>query len=219
MAIAKRKKRFYEVDMPLIKKQTQVQAFEISELEGRYIKYDLTRILRGKNIIFQQIVKVEEGKATTIPKKLTLMKYYLKRAVRKGTNYVEDSFKTECKDAEIKLKPFLVTRRKVSRAVRSALREKTKQELIAYVKKKNAEELFEEIMKNSLQKTLSLKLKKIYPLSLCEIKEIKVEKEIISSKKETTEDPKEEKTEEPIKERGTKAKKEKTEEKETPKKE
>jgi len=112
------------------------------------------------------------------------MPYYLKRMVRKGTNYVEDSFSTEAKDVQIRIKPFLVTRRKVSRAVRKALREKAKEELIAYAKSKSAEEIFQDVLKNVLQKQLSLKLKKIYPLSLCEIRVLKVEKEL-ESKKET----------------------------------
>ena len=47
---------------------------------------------------------------------------------------------------------------------------------IAYVKNNNVEDIFQEILRNSLQKSLSLKLKKIYPLSLCEIRILKVEK-------------------------------------------
>lgn len=96
--------------------------------------------------------------------------------VRKGTNYVEDSFSAECKDAFVRIKPFLITRKKVSRAVRKALREKAKEELINYVKGKSAEILFDELLKNSIQKFLSLKLKKIYPLSFCEIRIFKLER-------------------------------------------
>ena len=111
------------------------------------------------------------------------MPYFLKRMVRKGTNYVEDSFSTKCTDAQIRIKPFLITRRKVSRAVRKALREKAREELINYVKDKNTETLFDEILKNQLQKSLILKLKKIYPLSLCEIRVLKVEKEFDKKEK------------------------------------
>ena len=95
--------------------------------------------------------------------------------IRKGTNYVEDSFSTDCKDARIRIKPFLITRRKVSRAVRKALRNKAREELTNYVKEKNSEEIFNEIIRNQIQKQLSLKLKKIYPLSLCEIRVLEVE--------------------------------------------
>jgi len=177
MAIAKRKKRFFEVDIPIIGKQTQIQAYELKELEGKFIKYDLTRFLRGKSMLLQLKVKVEGHNAIASPKQSQLLPYYLRRMVRKGTNYVEDSFSTKCTNAQIRIKPFLVTRRKVSRAVRKALREKAKEELIKYTQTKNVEQIFEEILRNQLQKTLSIKLKKIYPLSLCEIRILKVEKE------------------------------------------
>jgi len=184
MAKAKRKKRFFDVDMPIIRKETQLQAYEIKDLNEKLIKYDLTRILKGKSVLLQLKVKVEGEKATSVPRELKLLSYYLRRMMRKGTNYVEDSFSTDCKNAQIRIKPFLITRRKVSRVVRKALRERAKEELIAYVKTRNSDEIFEDVLKNQLQKDLSLKLKKIYPLSLCEIKTLKVEKEF-EPKKET----------------------------------
>ena len=52
MAIAKRKKRFFDVKIPIIGKTTQLQAYEIKELDGRLIQYDLTRILKGKSMLF-----------------------------------------------------------------------------------------------------------------------------------------------------------------------
>ncbi len=170
MAIAKRKKKFFDVEIPIIGKQTQMQAYEPSELNNRFLKYDLTRLLKGKSMIFTLRVKVDGDRITTIPKKIVLMPYFLRRMVRKGTNYIEDSFPAECKDASLIIKPFLVTRRKVSRAVRKSLRKKAKEELINYVKGKTSEELFDEIIRNQIQKPLGLKLKKIYPLALCEIR-------------------------------------------------
>jgi ribosomal protein S3AE len=184
MAIAKKRKKFFDVEIPLIKKETQSIAYAVEDLQGRNIKYDLTRILRGKGAILQAKIKIEKDKAVAHPKQLKIMPFYLKRMVRKGTNYVEDSFSTETKDSQIRIKPFLITRRKVSKAVRKALREKAREELIKYVKTKTTEELFQEILRNILQKTISLKLKKVYPLSLCEIRVLKVEKEL-EPKKET----------------------------------
>ncbi|GBE19759.1 MAG TPA: hypothetical protein ENG87_02455 [Candidatus Pacearchaeota archaeon] len=177
MAIAKRKKRFFDVEIPIIGRQTQAQAYELEELKDRLIQYDLTRVLRGKSILMQLKIKIDGEKAIAIPRQTKLMPYFLRRMVRKGTDYVEDSFSAECKDAQIRIKPFLITRRKVSRAVRKALREKAREELINYVKDKDTETLFDDILRNQLQKPLSLKLKKIYPLALCEIRIMKVEKE------------------------------------------
>jgi ribosomal protein S3AE len=188
MAIAKRKKRFFEVEMPIISKTTQLQAYEKKDLQGRLITYDLTRILRGKGILLQLKVQIKENKAIAIPIKAKIMPYFLRRAVRKGTNYIEDSFSTNCKDAQIRIKPFLISRRKVSRAVRKALREKAKEELQEYVKNKKVSILIEEVLKNKIQKPLSLKLKKIYPLALCEIRVLEVEKDLesVEENKETS---------------------------------
>ena len=175
MAIAKRKKRFFDVEIPLIGKTTHLLAFDLEELEDRIVTYDLTRLLRGKSAILNTKVKIVNGEAIAEPTQMKLMSYYIKRLVRKGTNYVEDSFSTECKDAKIRLKPFLVTRRKVSRKVRKALREAVKEELINYAKDKTIAEIFDDLVKNRIQKPISLKLKKIYPLSVCEVRIIKIE--------------------------------------------
>jgi len=167
MADAKRKKRIFEVDMPSINKQTNLIAYEVEELEGKYFSYDLTRLLRGKNIILFFKTKVENGNAFGVPIGLELVPSYLRKMVRKGTNYIEDSINV---DGKFKIKPFLVTRRKVSRAIRKALRNKAKEEIIEFTKGKSTEEIIDEILRGSLQKHLSIKLKKIYPLSACEIK-------------------------------------------------
>lgn len=176
MAIQKKKKRFFNIEIPLIKKSVQLRAFEPKELDRRNIRYDMTRILKGKGMILTLKVEVKENMVKVIPKETKILPYYLKRLVRKGTSYAEDSFSTDCKDATIRIKPFLVTRRKVPKRVRKALREKARKELIEYVKDKSSEQLFEELLKNQIQKPLSLKLKKIYPLSACEIRVLKVEK-------------------------------------------
>ena len=174
MAQAKRKKKFFDVEIPIIGKQTQLQAYELTEIDGRFIKYDLTRLLKGKSIMLTLKVRVENNEAIAYPKKIILMPYFLRRMMRKGTNYVEDSFPAECKDSKLIIKPFLITRRKVSRAVRKALRNKAKEELLNYVKDKNAEHLFDEVIKMQMQRDLSSKLKKIYPLALCEIRVLEI---------------------------------------------
>ena len=177
MAQAKRKKRFFDVEIPIIKKETQMQAFEVSELEGRIISYDLTRFLKGKSAILQMTVKTKGDEISLSPRQIKILPYFLKRMVRKGTNYVEDSFSTECKDAVLRIKPFLVTRRKVSREIRKGLRNKAKEDLINYAKDKKVSDIFEDVIRGDIQKYLSSNLKKVYPLSLCEIRILKVEKE------------------------------------------
>lgn len=211
MAQAKKKKRFYDVEMPIINKQTQILAYELPELDGRFIKYDLTRILRGKSILMQFKVSIHDNKAIALPRGILLMPYFLRRMIRKGTDYVEDSFIAESRDAVVKIKPFLITRRKVSKRVRRGLREKAKEEIKRYLKDKLSERVFEEILKNKMQKELSMILKKIYPLSLCEIKSMEIEKDLdVKEIKETKEEEPIEKLEK--KEKKTKKKESDSEE-------
>lgn len=175
MAQAKRKKKFFNVDVPILNKEVPLIAYETSGLKNRVIQYDLTRMLRGKNAILKLKVDANEEKLSATPIELKIMPYYLKRMVRKGTSNIEDSFLAECKDGKIRVKPILVSRRKISRRVRKALREKAHEELIKYLKDKTTNEIFNEVINNKIQKTLGVTLKKIYPLSLCEIRILKIE--------------------------------------------
>lgn len=172
MAIKKRK--WYDVEVPLVNETIELIAYEPEEINGRIITLDLTRALRGKSIEVKLKVMMENGETTTRPEKLTLLPYFVRRVMRRGTDYVEDSFLTRSKDAEIRIKPLFVTRKRVSRAVLSALRKKAQEELTEWAKDKTTEELFDDILKNRIQKPLSLKLKKTYPLSLCEIRILEV---------------------------------------------
>ena len=170
------KKKFFPIEIPLTNSTVELLAYNIESLDKRTIKLDLTRQLRGKSIevVFQ--IKVEENKAVANPVKLTLLPFFIKRMLRKNISYVEDSFLAECKGAQIRIKPFLITRKKVSKEVRKSLREQAKQWLLDYAKDKSHKDIFSDIIGNRLQKPLSLKLKKIYPLALCEIRVLKIEK-------------------------------------------
>ena len=185
MAQAKKRKRFFDVEIPLIGKETQLYAYEPEELEGKTIKYDLTRLLKGKNVLLYLKVRKSggENKFTANPKKMEIVHASLGRMVRRGTDYVEDSFSAKCKDAELKVKLFMITRRKVHNSIKTALRNKAREEMVKELENKNAETIFDEMMKNQLQKELSLKLKKIYPLSACEIRILEIKKQIAQESK------------------------------------
>jgi len=202
MAQAKRKKKFFDVEIPIIRKETNLIAYEASELEGRNLRYDLTRMLKGKNVILSLVVeKKTEKEFVAVPRKIEMIHSTLARMVRRGTDYIEDSFKVKCKDAVVTVKPFLISRRKVHNSVKRSLRQKAKEEITAYFADKTYNELFEELIRNQMQKPMSLRLKKIYPLSAFEIRVLKVEKvleapEKVKKKAEEKADKAEEKKEE-----------------------
>lgn len=169
------KVKFVEIELPIINKKV-----EVIDTEGRKtIKIDLTRELYGKSLeIVFRVIKDKGGARSIDPFRVYLQGYYIRRTMRKSISYVEDSFNVECKNALLRIKPFLITRREVSRAVKKALRNKCKEEILAYVKDKKFEEIFSDILSSKFQKMLLLKLKKIYPLALCEIRDVIVEKKL-----------------------------------------
>ncbi len=174
MAKAQEKKKFYPVQIPLLKKEIELFG-EQGKLQDRKIKLDLSNILKGKSLEIKFLVQDSEDKTIAVPKEIYIQTSQLRRMMRKGTDYVEDSFLAQCKDHRIRIKPFLITRKRVSKKVRKGLRETAKQEITNYVKTKTFEALLQEIMSNKFQKHLNPILKKVYPLGICEIRHILIE--------------------------------------------
>lgn len=183
------KKSFFEVNAPITATKIHLYSTSVEELDGKTIKLDLTKNLRGKSLEVKLRIKNNDGQLQGEPEGIELASSYIRRVMRKGTDYCEDSFETDCRDYTVRVKPLLITRKRVSRAVLKALRENAKKHLQAHMKTRSAQEIFSEIMTNKLQKQLSLRLKKIYPLALCEIRVFKLVKPL--EKKKTKEEEKE----------------------------
>lgn len=179
------KKKFFEIEIPILGDKYEALATSIDELNNKVMKMDITRQLKGKSVdmIFKIIVK--DHKATAVPKKLKLLPYFIRHMLHPGISYVEDSVTAETKDSIVVIKPFMITRKKVSRAVRRTLRNSSRNWFIDYLKTKTDEEVFGEILSNQIQKPLSLKLKKIYPLAICEIRWFEVKKPLTGKKEES----------------------------------
>ena len=200
------RKKYIDVQVPIVGETLRVLGTP-ENLNNKTIKLDLTRQLRGKGITIKLRIFNQEKKLVAIPNKIELTKSYIRRMMRKRTDYVEDSFQAKCADIRVTIKPFLITRKKVSRVVRKNLRNTTKEFLLEYTKEKNYIEICNEIINGTLQKTILPKLKKIYPLSFSDIRifetkeleKINIEKASETTTKKETE--KEETKEEPGKEK------------------
>ena len=196
--MAVEKKKFHPVQIPLLNKEIELLGRN-GEFDGKHVKLDLTNTLKGKGLEIKFIVKESKNEITTSPKEAYLQGFYIRRMMRKGTDYVEDSFLVECKDHRIRIKPLLITRKRVSRRVLRGLREKARSEIINYVKDKSFDNLVLDVMNGKLQKELMPKLKKIYPLGMCEIRFIGI-RDLSEQEKYEEEQSKEEIEKEKIKE-------------------
>ena len=164
------KKAFFDVAVPLTSSKIALYGESVEALDGKVVRLDLTRNLRGKSLELRFKVKLVDGKLIGEPIAVELIGSYVRRMMRGGVDYVEDSFKVTCKDENVTVKPFMITRNRVSRAVRNALRIEARKHLEAYLKTRTAIEVFSDITANKIQRELSFELKKIYPLALCEIR-------------------------------------------------
>jgi ribosomal protein S3AE len=164
------KKAFFEVRAPMTSSKIHLYATSMEELEGKIVKLDLTRSLKGKNFELNLKVKKTPEGLEGEPVSLELVGSYIRRMMRTGIDYVEESFVVELKDGKARIKPFMITRNKVSRSIRSELRNTSKKFLQEYFRARTLKEGFSEIMTNKVQKELFVKLKKVYPLALCEIR-------------------------------------------------
>lgn len=176
------KKKFIEIESPITNEVIEVLG-TAEELHKKTIKLDLSRKMRGKGVELVLEVENKDGGLKAYPKRIELVRSSISRMMRKRINYVEDSFEISCSDITARIKPFLLTRKKVSRAVRNNLRKTTKEFLINYAKEKTYLEITSEVLNTNLQKTMIPILKKIYPLSLCEIRVLET-KELEKANKE-----------------------------------
>tara|TARA_Y100000310_G_scaffold316947_1_gene369260 strand:- start:12090 stop:12803 length:714 start_codon:yes stop_codon:yes gene_type:complete len=197
------RKKFINVEIPAIDSTIRVLGTP-EELDKRTIKLDLSRRTKGKGLEVIFKIKNTEGNLLAFPKKIQLMKSYIQRMMRKRTSYVEDSFVTPCKDIRAIIKPFLITRKKVSKAVRKNLRNTTKEFLIKYLSEHNYLDLCDQILAGELQKTLLPKLKKVYPLSFSDIRIFETKElekaDLPAIKKIKPEETQEEETQKEVKE-------------------
>lgn len=175
--MAVEKKKFFEIELPIINEKIELISTSEQELAGRSVKIDLTRRLRGKSLEAVFKISFENDKLVVKPFRLSIFGYFIRRMMRKSISYVEDSFDVSCKNGVIKIKPFMITRQKISKSILNAVRLKAREEIKLECKEKTYEEVFSDILQNKFQRNLSLKLKKVYPLAFCEIRDTFVIKE------------------------------------------
>jgi len=170
----------YEVYMPSIAEGEIANLIVKSEKGaiGRKINADLSNIARGKlGELVGKILEIKDDRVIAEPLGIRLYESYIRRFVRRGATKIDDSFVCVTADKrKLRIKPVMITRKKVKGSVHAALIREARD----FIEKSFAEEkmndLFLETLRGDMQRKLSKKLKKTYPLSFCEIRELLVEK-------------------------------------------
>lgn len=218
-----KKKRWFTINSPKLMGEKPIGESYLSDINaavGRNVTVNLMQLTgdmksQSSSVKFQ-ITGIQDNKLITKICGYNFSPSTIKRFVRRHMTRVDLSLMENTKDnVAIRIKPFLLTREKVSRSVEHALRAKLKEELIDFVKQTPYEELFNMIIKHRLQKELKTTLNKIYPIKNIQIRVL----EKVGSAEPTTAKPvepkvKEEKVVVEVKEEAVekKVKKEKVEE-------
>lgn len=171
------KKKYFDVKLEVLNSITQVLGTSQEALQGRVIKFDLTKILKGKNCEAKFVIKLKENELIGEMFSFAIYPSFIRRLIGHNISIVEDSFSCKSQDSILRFKPFLITRKKVHRSVRKTLREETKEFIIKGCEDKTREKVFQAVISGTLQRILSKKLKKTYPLAVCELRVVQVEKE------------------------------------------
>lgn len=174
--MAGEKKKIFDIEIPSIRQSTSALSTSSDLLVGKVIKLDMAKVLRGKNVDAAFVISKKNDKLEANFISISLIPAFVKRMMRKGISWLEDSFVVKAKDANLQIKPFMITKKKIHRSVKNALRLKAKEHITKMVSERGAQDVFSAIIHNELQRSLTADLKKIYPLSLCEIRVCKIVK-------------------------------------------
>ncbi|MBN2368226.1 hypothetical protein JXC34_04345 [Candidatus Woesearchaeota archaeon] len=179
-----KKKRWIHIFSPTYLGEKQIGETYLDEAEnalGKTISVNLMHItgdIKNQNADVKfEVSDAKDNKLNTRLIRYTFSNSSIKRYVRRRMSRIDDSIVIMTKDnKKIRIKPFLLTRQKVSKSVQYNLRATLKEELIKLVKNADYDELFLKVIKYSIQKELKDKLNAIYPVKSLEIRILKEEK-------------------------------------------
>lgn len=151
-------------------------AYSEKDLVGRKLEYNLMNLTgdpkkQNAKLVFK-INNFVQDKANTEIEAYYLVNAYIKRLMKKGINKVEDSLILKGKDCNLRVKPFLLTKNKVSKSIVKSIRKDMKEFLNKEMEKQSFLDIINNVISNKIQRSLREKLNKIYPLIVCEFRRL-----------------------------------------------
>ena len=148
---------------------------ESENLVGRTLTLNLMNITndpktQNSKVTFK-IIKVDKDRAITEFKSYNLLQTAVRRLAQKDKEKVSDSFSVKTKDGiSVRLKPMFVTKSTTKQSVLSALRKECKKFLESYASKNTYSNMVMDVVGFRIQIGLKNQLKKIYPITVCQIR-------------------------------------------------
>ena len=178
LQIAKKKKKWFGIISGPEFNNVEIGetlANENASIIGRTIGINLANITqdpKSQNIKVKfRIKEVKDNEAYSELISYQMLSTYVKRVIRPGKEKVDDSFKYATKDdVKVAIKTLILTKAKTKYSILSNMRNKSHEYLQDYCKKNDYKTLITDLVSHNLQKDLKNFLKKVYPLSICEVR-------------------------------------------------
>ncbi|MBI2565022.1 hypothetical protein HYV79_03480 [Candidatus Woesearchaeota archaeon] len=157
-----------------------------SQILGRSAKVSLTTLTgdpqrQGVELKFHAEKIVDDGVVCEL-KSYTILPSTIKRLIRKGKKRIDISFLVCTKDnVVLRTKLLLITKNPTTSIVLAQLNKKAQAFVQEEAKKLTANNFFETIIQKNMQKSLSQHLKKTYPLSTSEFRQVLISKKSVQS--------------------------------------
>jgi len=208
-----KKKQWVEILAPKIFNEALLGRTYVVNQEdavGKHITVNLMNLTRDPkkqsiNVSFI-IDNIKGEKLTTSLVKYAFQPTSIRRMVRRSKDRVDSSFIAATKDKiKVKIKPILVTRAPTSKPVQTSIRKKARQVVVNELAKITYDKFMEELIQRQFQRRIFDQVKKVFPLSVCDIRVAQI---VPESKAQEEQAP----SEEPVKEIKTEEISEKKEE-------
>ena len=218
-----KKKKWYTIIAPKFLGERPIgetHLEEVGQAVGRTVEVNLMHITgdpKTQSVYTTfQITHADDNKLFTRMVKYNVSASSIKRYVRRRMSRIDDSLVVETKDnILVRLKPFVLTRSRVSRDVQYNLRKTMRQMLTEFVENSTYDELFERVTKYQIQRDFRDVLSKIYPCRSMEMRVMQLVGEAEATKKKhELKQPKKETKKAPKKEKKPKKQKKKSKEEE-----
>ena len=172
------KKRWYSLEAPKIFNNVvfgETPTSDPKNLVGRSVKTSLkTFVKTGKRQAVEVKLRVSEVKGSscvTELESLTIPQPMVKRLVRRAKKRVDDSFIVVTKDeTKVRLKPMLLVKDNVQHGILTDLRALAKGYYTELAKELTFSELVNKIIQGDSAKELKQQLRKVYPVSIVEMR-------------------------------------------------
>jgi len=178
------KKQWYPIVAPKLFRNAilgETLVYDPQQMIGKGVRQNLTNLIsdvkrQNVNVIFE-VVNVENDKAYTNFVGYAMVQSSVKRMVRRNINKIDMSFSCTTSDKKnIRIKPLIITRMATSGSVAAKIRKNAHEFLTKYIANISFDNFTNDLISHKMQDALRYHLKKVYPVRVCEIRSMQVEK-------------------------------------------